>query len=252
MPACRERQGGVRWWGAVVDHHVEVTTTAGWVPRAADVFEFAIRGAVEGLGRCVMAISGGNTPAAVFGELAHRDLPWDRVVIVQVDERLAAIGSDQRNLTQQLQAFGDLPLRWLALPMAEPINDGIATFTEELHAVAGIPPILDVVHLGLGIDGHTASLVPGDPVLDVVDADVATTGMYRGHRRVTLTRPILDRARLIVWLVHGAPKAAVLGRLLEGDESIPAGLLRPQQSLVVADEAALPGRRADDSLPRAR
>ncbi len=221
--------------------HVEVVSPSQWVPRAADVFEFAIRGAIETHGRCVMGISGGNTPAAVFGELAHRDLPWDKVVIVQVDERLAAIGSDERNLTQQLQAFGDLPLRWLALPMAEPIADGIATFTEELQALAGSPPVLDVVHLGLGADGHTASLVPGDPVLDVVDRDVAITGTYRGHRRVTLTRPVLDRARLIVWLVHGASKAPVLARLLERDRSIPAGLLNPQQSIVVADTAAMPG-----------
>ena len=226
----------------MVDHHLEVTTTAGWVTRSADVFELAIRATIDSLGRCVMAISGGNTPAAVFGELARRDLPWDKVVIVQVDERLAAIGSNQRNLTQQLQAFGDLPLRWLALPVAEPIDDGIATFTEALIAVAGDPPVLDVVHLGLGVDGHTASLVPGDPVLDVVDRDIATTGVYRGHRRVTLCRPILDRARLIVWLVHGAPKASVLARLLDGDRSIPAGLLNPQQSVVVADDAAVPTR----------
>ncbi len=218
-----------------------VTEPDRWVPRCADVFERHIQASIVERGRCLLGISGGNTPVAVFGELARRDLPWERVTVVQVDERIAAIGSDDRNLTLQLKAFGDLPVRWLPLPIAEPIDDGIATFTEELEVLAGSPPVLDVVHLGIGADGHTASLVPSDPVLEITDRDVAATGVYRDHRRVTLTRPILDRARLVVWLVHGQAKAPALARLLARDPNIPAGLLAPQASVVVADTDAYPG-----------
>lgn len=226
----------------MMDVHLEVVDAAHWVPRAADVFEMAIKGAVQSRGRCVMGISGGNTPAAVFQELAHRDLPWEKIVVVQVDERIAALGSEQRNLTQQLEAFSELPVRWLALPIAEPLDDGVRSFLDELHDVAGEPPVLDVVHLGLGDDGHTASLVPNDPVLQVLDRDVATTRPYRGSRRITLTRPILDRSRLVVWLLHGERKRAALQQLLAGDHAIPAGLLTPTQSIIVADDSAAPAR----------
>jgi 6-phosphogluconolactonase len=246
--ASSEPPRGGKPWGVVTEFvapHLEVTPAADWVPRAADVFEFAIRSSIEERGRCIMAISGGNTPAAVFQELSLRPLSWSNVVLVQVDERMVSIGSGQRNLTQQLEAFQELDVRWLPLPIAEPIHDGIQSFLDELHHVAGERPILDVVHLGLGDDGHTASLIPGDPVLDVMDVDVATTGVYRGNRRVTLTRPILDRARLVVWLLHGPSKRPALAKLLRGDQSIPAGLIRPQRAIVIADEQAVPTEGAE-------
>ncbi len=217
---------------------VEVADADEWITIAADRFEAAIRSAIEQRGRCVVGLSGGSTPAPVFVELARRDLAWDRIVLVQVDERIAAIGSGDRNLTAQLEAFADRPVRWLPLPVAAPIDEGIDDFLEEFARLAGDPPVIDVLHLGLGSDGHTASLIPGDAVLGVVDVDVAITGPYQGNRRVTLTRPALERARLVLWLVKGADKAAALRRLLEHDASIPAGLLAPADSVVVADPAA--------------
>src|SRR5947209_6255990 len=113
-------------------------------------------------------------------------------------------------------------------------------YAATLQQIAGTPAVLDLAHLGLGPDGHTASLVPGDPVLDVTDADVALTGIYQGRRRMTLTYPILNRSRRVLWLVTGASKADMLARLLRADPTIPAGRIRQDQAVVLADRAAAP------------
>ncbi|HXZ97610.1 MAG TPA: 6-phosphogluconolactonase, partial [Burkholderiales bacterium] len=107
-----------------------------------------------------------------------------------------------------------------------------------LREIAGSPPVLDLIHLGLGPDGHTASLVPGDPVLDVADKDVAVTALYQGRRRMTLTYPALNRARRILWLITGDDKAAMLARLCNGDTTIPAGRVGQEQAVVLVDRAA--------------
>ncbi len=219
-------------------HTIEVVETERIPARAADVFAAAIRAAVELRGTCVLALSGGSTPAAAFSELATRDLPWEQVVITQVDERIAPEGHPDRNLTGQQAAFAGLPVRWLPLAVEGHVRTELAQTLEELKSVAGDPPILDVVHLGLGSDGHTASLIPGDPVLNVLDHPIAITNEYQGRRRMTFTRPMLDNCRLVVWLVVGADKAESLAALARGDKSIPAGLLSPTNSLILADHAA--------------
>ena len=222
-------------------HTIEVVETDRIASRAADVFAVAIRSAVELRGTCVLALSGGSTPAAVFAELATRDLPWDCVVITQVDERIAPEGDPDRNLTGQRAAFEGLPVRWLPLAVEGQIRSKLVETLDELKEVAGEPPIIDVVHLGLGSDGHTASLIPDDPVLDALDQSIAITNEYQGRRRMTFTRPMLDRSRLIVWLVVGADKAGALASLASGDTSIPASLLEPANSLILADPAAAAG-----------
>jgi 6-phosphogluconolactonase len=132
------------------------------------------------------------------------------------------------------------------MPVESPDLAAAATrYALTLRAIAGSPPVLDIVHLGLGPDGHTASLVPADPVLDVTDADVALTGVYQGRRRMTLTYPILNRSRRVMWLVSGSEKVGMLGRLRAGDESIPAGRVRRDRALVLADRAAA-GRPGTD------
>jgi 6-phosphogluconolactonase len=199
--------------------------------------------AVSERGRFVMAVSGGHTPWRMLRALADEQLPWDRVHVVQVDERVAPLESPDRNLTrlrESLLEHAPLHPRHIhAMPVeAFDLEAGVRRYVMALHRVAGSPPVLDLVHLGLGVDGHTASLVPGDPALDMVDSDVALTGFYQGRRRMTLTYPVINRARLILWVVTGAEKAEMLHRLREGDRSIPAGRVSGDRALLLADAAA--------------
>jgi 6-phosphogluconolactonase len=194
-------------------------------------------------GRFVMAVSGGHTPWQMLRALANEKVPWQSVQVVQVDERVAPAGDPDRNLTHLRESLLEhAPLRpeqIHAMPVEAPDLDAAARrYAKTLQDIAGSPPVLDLVHLGLGPDGHTASLVPGDPVLNVTDTDVALTGVYQERRRMTLTYPILNRSRRILWLVTGSDKIAALARLRDGDRSIPAGRIQRDQALVLADRAA--------------
>jgi len=211
--------------------------------RAAELIAAEARTAVAERDRFVMAVSGGHTPWLMLRALADAEVPWAGIHIIQVDERVAPEGHPDRNLTHIHQSLLEhapvRPEQVHGMPVEAPDLTAAAThYARMLEEVAGSPPVLDFVHLGLGPDGHTASLVPGDSVLDVTDTEVALTGVYQGRRRMTLTYPILNRARRILWLVTGSEKAEMLVRLHQGDASIPAGRVRRNQALIVADRAA--------------
>jgi 6-phosphogluconolactonase len=223
---------------------IDVLADAAALAAAAAAFIAArARAAVAARGRFVLAVSGGSTPWAMLRALAAEDVPWTGVHVVQVDERVAPPGDAGRNLTHLRESLLDrVPLSpGQVHPMPVENADlaaGARNYARELRELAGTPPVLDLVHLGLGPDGHTASLVPGDPVLDVDDADVAIAGPYQGRMRMTLTYPTLGRARQCLWVVAGADKAAMLRRLVAGDRSIPAGRVPTQAARILADRAA--------------
>jgi 6-phosphogluconolactonase len=211
--------------------------------KAASLIATMARDAVADRGRFVMAVSGGHTPWQMLRALAREDVPWEGVHVVQVDERIAPAGDPDRNFThlrESLLEHAPLPETQIyAMPVEESdIEAAARRYAGTLEQIAGTPPVLDLAHLGLGPDGHTASLVPNDPVLSVSDRDVAVTGIYMERRRMTLTYPMLNRCRRILWLVTGAEKVAMLPRLLDGDPKIPAGRVRQDQALVIADRAA--------------
>lgn len=213
---------------------------------AADIAR-ACADAVASRGTAMVALSGGETPWLMLRELCHFDLPWRQIFVAQVDERVAPRDDPTRNLArmeQILVAEGPLPAaHLLAMPVERVDLDlAAAEYQRALESRAGTPVTFDLVQLGLGADGHTASLVPGDPALGVLDRDTAVTGEYRGQRRMTLTLPAINRARRRLWLVTGAQKRGRLGELLAARGDIPAISVRREDVLVVADEdAAGPG-----------
>ena len=220
----------------MTEARIEVLADAAAVDKrgAAFVAERA-RAAVAERGRFTFAVSGGRTPWAMFAHLASEDMPWDATAIYQVDERVAPAGDPDRNIAHLLAS---LPAESGVEIRAMPVED------EDLGAAAAeyarsLPDAFDLVHLGLGPDGHTASLVPGDPVLEVMDRGVALTGVYQGRRRMTLTYPTLNAARQVLWLATGQDKVDALRRLRAGDESIPGGRVIAESQLIVADAAAV-------------
>jgi len=211
--------------------------------RAAAIVAAEARAAIAARGSFVIAVSGGHTPWIMLRALAHEVVPWESVHFVQADERVAPPGDADRNLTHLRESLlGRAPLRpeqIHAMPVEAPdLELAAAQYATALNQIAGLPPVLDLVHLGLGPDGHTASLVPGDPVLNVTDVDVAITGVYQKRRRMTLTYPIINRARRVLWLVTGNDKAEMVCRLRDGDTSIPAGRVQKDRALLLTDRAA--------------
>jgi 6-phosphogluconolactonase len=208
---------------------------AGVAARAAALLAEAAR-AAAGAGRTfAVALSGGTTPLAMLVELRSQDVPWEAVGIWQVDERVAPSGHPDRNLSH---IRSNLPGEALSRLHPMPVE------SDDLEAAAAdyaasLPVAFDVVHLGLGDDGHTASLVPGDPVLEVRNRAVAVTGEYRGRHRMTLTYRVLDAAGEVLWIVTGEAKREPLRRLLDGDPGIPAGRVAASRQIVVADRAAV-------------
>lgn len=211
--------------------------------RAAALIAEDARWAAAARGHYVVAVSGGHTPWIMMRALAKEDVPWKAVHVFQVDERVAPEGHADRNLTHLRTSLLDNaplpPEQIYAMPVEEQnLQAAAEQYARALSKIAGSPPVLDLVHLGLGPDGHTASLVPGDPVLAVSNADVSLTGFYQGRRRMTLTYPLINRARRVLWVVTGGEKAEMLNRLRNADASIPAGRVRSDDALVLADGAA--------------
>jgi 6-phosphogluconolactonase len=206
---------------------------------AAEVIAAAGQEAIEARGEFELALSGGKTPWAMIGLLGEmEEMPWEHTHIYQVDERVAPPGDEARNLTHLVQMLS-LDHQATLRPMPVTSRDLELSAAEyEVH----VPEHLDLVHLGLGPDGHTASLVPGDSVLEVDDRRVAMTGdLYQGHRRMTLTYPALAAAQQILWLTLGEGSRDAVAKLLAGDTSIPAGRVENDNMILVADEAAAGG-----------
>jgi 6-phosphogluconolactonase len=198
---------------------------------AADVIVQELNARIALRGHAAIAVSGGRTPWSVFERLSEAPVPWTAVDVFQVDERVAAPGSADRNLTGLDETLLDrVPARAHPMPVDAPDLEAAAR-----RYATDLPPSLDVVHLGLGDDGHTASLVPLDPSVLIEDQLVAITDPYRGHRRMTLTRPAIDGAGLIVWIVSGSDKAEMVERLIAGDPLIPAGLISQERAVLVTD-----------------
>ena len=204
--------------------------------RVAELLAERAREAVASRGRFTLAVSGGATPSEMFRALGEEEVPWVETTVYQVDERVVPAGHPDRNLTHLLAT---LPPAAHGSVHPMPVDDRDLERAAARYA-AELPAHLDLVHLGLGTDGHTASLVPGDPVLDVRDRTVALTNEYQGFRRMTITVPVIDAAREIVWLVTGREKQDALTRLLAGDSSIPAARISNPRQLVVADAGAVP------------
>ncbi len=212
--------------------------------RAAALVAADAREAVAARGCFNVAFSGGHAPWIMLRDLADEDMPWDKVQVFQIDERVAPAGDPDRNLTHLRDSLLErAPLRLdqiHAMPVELPELEGAAAqYEQTLREYCGSPAVLDLAHLGLGPDGHTASLVPGDPVLNVIDRDVALTGVYMGRRRMTLTYPMINRSRKILWLVTGADKVDALKKLRAGDTSIPGGRIARENALLLAEEASV-------------
>lgn len=247
---------------------IRSTGPDGFARAAAEELAVALHDAVEQRGRATLAVSGGSTPGEALAVLADADLPWEKIHVLQVDERAVPDGHPDRNLGLLRNSLLDRvelpPANVHPMPVAGPdLEADAATYQALVQQLAGTPPVLDVVQLGLGADGHTASLVPEDPAVDIEDREVAATGTYQGHRRLTLTLPALARARRRIWLVRGSGKQATLARLLASDQRLVAARLPQADSVLVTDAphphlaaAPDPGRHtpqrhpSDEETPR--
>lgn len=209
--------------------------------RTAAHIEECLRHALSERGSATLAVSGGRTPQPMFVDLFASGIDWQNVAILQVDERLAPAGHEDRNLTGLQDCLIDTPAlqaELLSMPVEnDDSSSAAAAYTETLFSAAGAPPVLDVIQLGIGADGHTASLIPDDPVLTADDDQVRITGEYQGRRRMTLTFPTINRSRSIVWMVSGESKQSALQGMLTGDRSLPASSVR-RDAVVFADSAA--------------
>jgi len=215
--------------------------------RSADFVTEAAGRAIAERGQFVFAVSGGSTPRRLLELLRDRDdIEWNRTHLFQVDERVAPDGHSDRNatmlsealLTPEFVAVHKLAGLWLMPVTDEDLVAAADRYAAAMDDVTGSPVVFDLIQLGLGDDGHTASLVPGDPILDVVDQDVSVTAEYNGRRRMSFTWPVLDRAKEQLWVVAGESKREALARYLANDPQIPATLPTQARARVLVDTSA--------------
>jgi len=215
--------------------------------RAAELIADRIRG---GTAPFRLALAGGSTPRGCYRRLAHlHQVPWDRVEIYLGDERFVPHDhpeSNYRMIRELLLSGADVnPRGMFAVPGDGDAERAAQTYEEILRQQYGssrlLPqqPLFDLQLLGLGEDGHTASLLPDQPVLEERTHWVAVVPDGRPEPRITLTYPALESSRLTVFLVAGAAKRGMLTRARSGDRTIPAGRLNPQGHVIwLADRAA--------------
>lgn len=211
---------------------------------AAGAVARALRGRLVRRPRALLALSGGSSPVPMLQALAVAPrVRWPRIDVLQVDERCVPSGDPDRNLAMLRRELLDhvpASAHPLQVEHEDGPDGGAAASAEELAALLSGDAPLDVLHLGLGADGHTASLFPGAPELDERDRlVVATAEAHAGHRRLTLTWPVLDRARRVVLLAPGADKTEALRGVLAGDPDLPASRLAADRVLVVTDHDPL-------------
>ena len=213
----------------------------------------ALQTAARARGEATLALSGGRTPWRMLEAVGPNDLPWSQLRVFQVDERAVPVEDERRNgrrIRECLIGAARLaPDRFHAMAAEHPsLEQAAADYSQTLSTYLGSPPVLDVVQLGLGADAHTASLVPGDALLNVTDRMVGVCGEYQGTQRLSLTFPVLNAARARLWLVTGADKVTALAALLAGDESLPCGRVRRDGAIIFADAAAAAGHSPSTSL----
>ncbi len=219
--------------------------------RATQIIASYIDLALDQRERAQIALSGGSTPGLTYSLLSKEHLPWDRVDVILGDERWVDENSDLSNaamLRQTLLLSGPgSAARFYPVPTVElgSPQESANAFAEILGKVCkGDPPIFDLAVLGIGDDGHTASLFPGTDSLKVHDC---WTAVSRGNDldRITLTAPVLSSARKVVFLISGESKNEALKRLLDDSESIdrtPARLVQTSSEVhILADSAAADG-----------
>lgn len=211
---------------------------------AASNFQKYAEQCINEAGSFKFALSGGGTPILMLQCLSKLEIQWNACELFQVDERISPLGDDSRNLTHIRENLIDV----ISIPEAsihpmpveqDDLGAAAESHSDELVAVCGKPPVLDLAVLGLGMDGHTASLIPDDPILFDEQTYTHVTRKYNGFQRMTLTYPILNRARRVLWLVKGDKKAEVLNQFLSCDSSLPATKVNRENAILFADEEAL-------------
>lgn len=195
---------------------------------------------IESKGSFSFALSGGRTPWEMLAKLAQENLPWEKINLFQVDERIAPEGHKDRNLTQLFQVLQGTRLmtRLNIFPMhviSENLQEACEEYAQHIERITG-NSMLDLIHLGMGTDGHTASLIPGDKVCDVGNQMIALTAQpYQGRQRMTMTYPLINQAENILWLITGEEKKEMLVRMLNKDPEIPAGKIKQDQAILMTD-----------------